>query len=74
MLQYLGTIGAIAILINSNNKPIDNCGYGITPAVYLAIVSVVCNASLAYALTEGLTILFWRNTLQGHTVSSLHLG
>ncbi|CAI9627555.1 unnamed protein product [Alternaria burnsii] len=68
----IGTIGAIAILINSNNKPIDNWGYGITPAVYLAIVSVVCNASLAYALTEGLTILFWRNTLQGHTLSELN--
>jgi hypothetical protein len=73
ILRHIGTIGTIAILINSNKKPIDSWGNGIAPAVYLAIASVACNALLAYTLTKGLTILFWKNTLQGHTVSILKL-
>jgi hypothetical protein len=59
----------LAILIASDRQPVDSWGLGILPAVYLSIVSATCNALLAYALVDGLVILFWRRALQGHTAS-----
>ena len=65
----IGIFAALYILIASDGKPIDKWGYGIAPAVYLAIISVVTNVLLSFALVNGLVISFWRTALQGSTVS-----
>lgn len=66
-----GTVAALAILIQSNGKPLDDWGDEIAPSVYLAIASVIANALSAYSLANGLRITFWRDALRGRTVCSL---
>jgi hypothetical protein len=60
----------IVILEHSDGKRLEEWPYNtLKPSVYLSILSAMANTLLAYALTEGLVISFWRTALRGRTVS-----
>lgn len=69
---YLGTVAGIVVLVVSNQLPLEKWGSEFTPAVSMAICSVVSNSLLTYALANGLVISFWRTALRGHTVRILN--
>ena len=66
-MLYLGTASAVVVLLVSDGADIRGWTFT-TPSVYLAILSVVANTFLGFALAEGLVILFWRVMLEGCTV------
>ncbi len=66
-----GIVAALYVLLASDGMPIDKWGYGVAPAVYLAIISVITNVFLSFALVNGLVISFWRMALKGCTVSTM---
>jgi Protein of unknown function (DUF3176) len=66
---------SVVVLKCSNNLPTDSWvlkGISIRPTVVLAVISVVSNALLRYALSEGWRIIWWRRALKGGTVGDLH--
>jgi hypothetical protein len=58
---------SIGVLYASVNSPIEDWS-PIQPQVWMAVLSVISNALLAYAVIEGVAIRFWRKTLCGTTV------
>lgn len=67
----IGVLAAIIVLYVSNNKSID--GWTVQPTVYLAIASAATNIFLPFALTEAVTIAWWRRALQRDTtIADLH--
>lgn len=68
---FIGMLAAITVLYVSNNKPIDD--WTVQPTVYLAIASAATNIFLQFALTEAVTVAWWRRALQrGTTIADLH--
>lgn len=57
LLSFLCMVGALAVLITSNQKPVAD--WKVQPTVILAILSAVFNFSLAFALSRGVGISWW---------------
>lgn len=67
----IGVFGAVAVLYFSNNKPVQD--WNVQPTVYLAIASAATNIFLHFALTEAVTLTWWRRALKNKTtVADLH--
>jgi hypothetical protein len=57
ILSFLSVVAAIAVLIRSNKQPVTE--WKVTPPVILAILSVIFNSTLAFALSQGARISWW---------------
>jgi len=67
----LGVVASVFILIKSNGQPTKK--WTLQPTVYLAIASTVTNIALHFALTEGVTVAWWRRaTKENTTIADLH--
>lgn len=67
----IGVLAAMVVLHVSNNKPIHD--WTVQPTVYLAIASAATNVLLHFALTEAVTVAWWRRALQRDTtIADLH--
>lgn len=67
----IGVLAAIIVLQLSNNKSVDD--WTVQPTVYLAIASAATNIFLHFALTEAVTVAWWRRALQRDTtIADLH--
>lgn len=67
----LGVGASIAILIKSDGQPTKS--WSLQPTVYLAIASTVTNIALHFALTEGVTVAWWRRASKENTsIADLH--
>jgi hypothetical protein len=63
------------ILATSDGKDINawpNRRSTVQPTVLLAILTTVANATLAFALSEGIRIAWWHKALKGGTLHDLH--
>jgi hypothetical protein len=58
------------ILLISNDQPTAH--WKVQPTVWLALLSAVINALLAFALGIGVSITWWRKALSGGTLNDLH--
>lgn len=67
----IGVLAANIVLYASNNQSIDD--WTVQPTVYLAIASAATNIFLQFALTEAVTVAWWRRALQRDTtIADLH--
>lgn len=67
----LGVVASIAILMGSNGQPTQS--WSLQPTVYLAVASAVTNIALHFALTEGVTVAWWRRASEEDTsIGDLH--
>ena len=71
MGALLGVAASVIILIQSNGQPTKK--WSLQPTVYLAIASTITNIVLHFALTEGVTVAWWRRaTKENTTIADLH--
>lgn len=75
IIAFLGALGGIlaagVVLFTSNNKPIHE--WSVQPTVYLAIASAATNILLHFALSQAVTVAWWRRALRKDTtVADLH--
>lgn len=68
----LTSLGCVIVLVQSNEEPIDAWEAYFQPTVYLSICTALANATLTYALYEGLVISFWRKACLGTNLTELH--
>ncbi|KAL8995845.1 MAG: hypothetical protein Q9169_004497 [Polycauliona sp. 2 TL-2023] len=67
----VGILAAAAILYISNNKPVQE--WSVQPTVYLAIASAATNILLHFALTQAVTVAWWRRAIRKDTtIADLH--
>lgn len=62
---------ALAVLLISRGQP--QAEWYFQPTVYLAIVTALSNASLAWALSLAAPVAFWYRALRGSTIQDLEL-
>ncbi|KAI4244058.1 MAG: hypothetical protein L6R42_010563, partial [Xanthoria sp. 1 TBL-2021] len=67
----VGILAAAFVLYTSNNQPIHD--WSVQPTVYLAIASAATNILLHFALTQAVTVAWWRRALRKNTtIGDLH--
>lgn len=67
----MGVLAAVVVLYVSNNQPIYS--WNVQPTVCLAIASAATNIFLHFALTEAVTVAWWKRALQQDTtIADMH--
>ena len=67
----MGLLAAVVVLYVSNNQPMHN--WNVQPTVCLAIASTATNIFLHFALTQAVTVAWWKRALQQDTtIADLH--
>ena len=72
---FVEAILCAVILVTTDGNDVDtwpSSGWTIQPTVLLAILTTIANASLAFALSEGICIAWWHIALRGGTLHDLH--
>jgi hypothetical protein len=67
----LVTVLSVLILYSSNGKPVDDwrmLNLKLQPQVWMAVLSMLSNASLNFAFIKGVSLTFWRHASRGTTV------
>ena len=71
LVAALGVVAATIVLVKADGQPTSN--WVLQPTVYLAIASAVTNIALHFALSEGITVAWWRRaTLDNTEIGDLH--
>ncbi|EXJ55845.1 hypothetical protein A1O7_08776 [Cladophialophora yegresii CBS 114405] len=70
ILAILCGAACIAVLMVSDKQEVE--GWSPRPSVWLAIFSALANASLRFALSEGVCIAWWRRASMPGTLGDLH--
>ncbi|OQO02797.1 hypothetical protein B0A48_11080 [Cryoendolithus antarcticus] len=60
---------ALAILIASNNQPVDT--WTVQPTVYIAVAAAIANTSIAFAYGRAVPIAWWYQASKGATIRAL---
>jgi hypothetical protein len=75
-MAMIVTSVALGILATSDGLPVNEWRIArskLQPQVWLAAISTLSNALLAYAFAEGLAVNIWRTASSGTTVSTFQL-